>query len=178
MGIATRFQVVPMRISFGGYPGSDEPDEIDAPIDEARDDAVDEADDEPEEEQPARRAPRPPVTVRGLTGAARRERRLDLGRERQARLRERQREAGVPIDVAVDRAIAYAVRKQRLDHEHGVGRAIMSEATRKLRDLGRRAAAMEGKTGSIYGDMEVARAVATRLFPGGRSAEAASGQNE
>jgi hypothetical protein len=127
-----------MRFQFNTYPNPDE-----------------------EEEVETRPAPQPPVTVHGLTGAARRARRLALGRERQARLRERQREAGRPIDLAVDRAVSYAVRRAALDPESPLGKAIVRTATAKLRELSKRAVDLGGEP---LDDREIVRAVCSRIF--------------
>lgn len=114
-----------------------------------------------DEEPEIRPAPQPPVTVHGLTGAARRARRLALGRERQARLRERQREAGRPIDLAVDRAVSYAVRRAALDPESPLGKAIVRTATAKVLEWSQRAVDLGGEP---LDDREVVRAICRRIF--------------
>lgn len=117
--------------------------------------------DEDEEEVGIRQPPDPPVTVQGLTGAARRARRLALGRARQARLRERQRDAGQPLDLAVDRAVSYDVRRQALDPESALGKAIVKTATSKLRELSQRAVDLGGQP---LDDREIVRAICARIF--------------
>lgn len=129
---------MPVRFQFDSYPTPDE-----------------------EEEVETRPAPQPPVTVHGLTGAARRKRRLALGRERQARLRERQRQAGRPIDLAVDRAVSYAVRRQDLDPESPLGKAIVKAAASKLRHWSQRSVNMGGEA---LDDREIVKAVCARIF--------------
>ncbi|MBE7198942.1 MAG: hypothetical protein INR70_14235 [Parafilimonas terrae] len=139
-----------MRIPLDGYPNDEEEEEIEI-----------------------RPAPQPPVTVHGLTGAARRARRLALGRERQARLRERQREAGRPIDLAVDRAVSYAVRKQALDPESPLGKAIVKAAAVKLIELSKRAVDLGGQP---LDDREIVMAICARIFRA--SVTSASGTDE
>lgn len=116
---------------------------------------------EDEEEADVRQPPAPPVTVHGLTGAARRARRLALGRERQARLRERQREAGRPIDLAVDRAVSYAVRRAALDPESALGKAIVKAAAAKMLEWSKRSVDLGGEP---LDDREVVRAICSRIF--------------
>lgn len=111
--------------------------------------------------------------MQGLTGAARRARRLALGRARQARLRERQREAGQPLDLAVDRAVSYAVRRASLDPESELGKAIVRAATAKMLDWSKRAVDLGGEP---LNDREVVRAICSRIFH--VSVPPASGTNE